>query len=773
MQAAAEEGPSLELPKVFSTSADEDLMLEYQRPPARANLASRRLDEVNAPQARTAAARPRDNILLIVWRHRTLVVVSVAVALVFGIIYVARATPIYGSSSLVCIQQNVPAVINDQLTGTGDYAGYLATQAELIHSSAILAKALTEPGVSEAQCLAGVENRIGWLKGSVSAALGKQDDFVTVSAEATDPADAAVVANGVVQAYIDYQDQQHKSTALEVLAVLQNQRDHEEADLKSIQQKMFEAKKASPELAMQTDRGNVVVNMLDKYGDVLMQAQLRAIDIQLAATEARSAGDDPVAIQQILNGLPAENIQSSNLDTMIGRTEQAREELDELTAALGVQHPRVIAKQHELNQLQAKLEASVLQAKVMLQSELATANQRIAALQEAVDDTRKSAMTLNVSQAEYDQLSQEAQSVERSLDLIDDRMKEVNVGEDTGTLTVSVLEPAKPNPTPIRPNRSHTLGLALAAGLILGVSLATVTDMFDHRIRTPEEVVGLLGLPILGVVPRIPGKRTAFEYGQEIQLSPRSEAAEAYRTIRTAVYFAMGDRQAKTLLITSPSPGDGKSTLASNLAIAMAQAGRRVLLIDADCRHPTQDKIFEGREGVGLSTVLRGGARLEEALQRTNIEKLEILPCGPLPDNPAELLDSRAMADLISLTSQQYDLVLVDSPPVAEITDARILAATCDGVVLVLRAGRSTRRMAQQARDGLASVGARILGVVINGMPRDKGGFQSAQYYGSGRYGYANGKAAKKAEANGEAKVHRVRSLLAESTNGNGNRDNY
>ena len=288
-----------------------------------------------------------------------------------------------------------------------------------------------------------------------------------------------------------------------------------------------------------------------------------------------------------------------------------------------------------------------------------------------------------------------------------------------------------------------------------GLGLAMLLDKVDQRIRSIEEISSLLETPILGVIPRIVRRVLPGEAGREIELRPRSGVAEAFRTVRTAIYFGGEERAAKTILVTSPTPGDGKSTTISNLAIAVSQAGRRVLLIDADCRRPVQHKTFKVDETPGLTGILTGRSTLADAVRPTGIDRLDLLQCGPLPHNPAELLDSQALLDLLAEAGRQYDQVLIDSPPVTLVSDARVLAASCDAAVLVLRAERSTRRGAQLAWNALASVGANLLGVVVNDLARPSGGYgYGYAYYGYGRYGYAP------AELNGNGH--------ANGTNGNG-----
>jgi len=202
------------------------------------------------------------------------------------------------------------------------------------------------------------------------------------------------------------------------------------------------------------------------------------------------------------------------------------------------------------------------------------------------------------------------------------------------------------------------------------------------------------------------------------------------------VFFGAPKGEAKTLLITSPTPADGKTTLTSNLAIAMAQAEQRVIIVDADFRKPMQRKVFGlDHENRGLSSVLAGTVRPEDAIHRTEIQGLDLLACGPDVPNPAEVLNSEAFAKLLELLANRYDRVVIDSPPVMPVTDALILGAVCDVAVLVLRAEKSTKKTCQQARHGLLSVGAHLLGVVVNDVPK-KGRYG---YYGSYGYYYGDG----------------------------------
>jgi capsular exopolysaccharide synthesis family protein len=300
-------------------------------------------------------------------------------------------------------------------------------------------------------------------------------------------------------------------------------------------------------------------------------------------------------------------------------------------------------------------------------------------------------------------------------------------------MEVNVVEPPHVAEAPSWPRKNRTLSVAIVLGGLLGAGLALLRDRMDGRLRSIDEVQTVIGLPILGVVPGMSGRRTAVARAMTVHLDPRSVVAEAYRTIRTAVYFGGNADCCKTILMTSPESGDGKTTSASNLAIAIAQTGRTVLLLDADFRKPTQHKNLDIKDVVGLSSVLGGHEPIEKAIQHTAVEGLDILPCGPIPANPSEILNSREFGELIDALAKRYDHILFDSPPVNVVTDARILGAVCDATILVLRADKSTRRAGEFARNALLAVGANVVGAVVNDAPRTRGYdvYGAAYYYGS------------------------------------------
>jgi capsular exopolysaccharide synthesis family protein len=274
-------------------------------------------------------------------------------------------------------------------------------------------------------------------------------------------------------------------------------------------------------------------------------------------------------------------------------------------------------------------------------------------------------------------------------------------------------------------------------GLLIGVVLAFAIEAFDNTVRTPEVAEELIGAPMLGLLPLLTDakKRSIQEAPLRdliVYREPTSLAAEACRSIRTNLMFLSAQKEVQLFVVTSPGPRDGKTTTAISLAITMAQAGARVLLVDTDLRKPRIHKSFGLNSQKGVSTAIMGEATLKDLIVHSEVPNLDVLPCGPIPPNPAELLHTDRFRQILAECRSKYDKVILDSPPTGPVTDPAIIGSVADGVLLVLRAGHTTRETASHARRHLTDAGARILGLVVNQTDR-KGG-----RYGYG-YGYSYG----------------------------------
>ncbi len=281
----------------------------------------------------------------------------------------------------------------------------------------------------------------------------------------------------------------------------------------------------------------------------------------------------------------------------------------------------------------------------------------------------------------------------------------------------------------------------LLLGTLAGAGLGYLAELSDKGFRTAEEIRRRLGLAVIGHIPQLApdeAARAAVEAGATA-LDPhlcayyraKSVEAEAYRAVRTALYFSTQGGGCNLIQVTSPDMGDGKSTLAANLAVSIAQSGKRVVLVDADLRRPRLHKMLGLPANLtGLASVIGGQATLADAVQQTAVPGLFVLPCGPLPPNPAELLTSPRLKEVLDELRASYDFVLVDTPPLLAVTDPCVVAPRVDGVVLTMRMSKKSRPKAERAREILTTLGVKVLGVVVNGVTPGKGGGQ----YGAGQY---------------------------------------
>jgi capsular exopolysaccharide synthesis family protein len=280
----------------------------------------------------------------------------------------------------------------------------------------------------------------------------------------------------------------------------------------------------------------------------------------------------------------------------------------------------------------------------------------------------------------------------------------------------------------------------LMAGLLAGIGLAYLADFTDKSFRNPDEVRVRLGLPVLGHVPFLQPDPDAVKKVAAGELAldpmllalfrPKSLEAEAYRAVRTALYFSVQGEGHRVLQVSSPNKGDGKSLMVANLAISMAQSGKKVLIIDADCRRPRQHKVFGLPNTHGTATVIAQGSDWKSAIQMTPVDGLWIMPSGPIPPNPAELLSSPRFSALLEAARPEFDYVLVDTPPLLAVTDPCVVAGHVDGLMLILRLSRQGRPQAERARQILLSLGVKILGVVVNGVTRQQGaGIYTSEHY--------------------------------------------
>jgi capsular exopolysaccharide synthesis family protein len=432
----------------------------------------------------------------------------------------------------------------------------------------------------------------------------------------------------------------------------------------------------------------------------------------------------------------------------------AKDKVD-LAGKYGAEHPRIKIIEAQMEAVskayQHEIDTNLKMFENRYQALVATEKSLMAMMEKE----KLNAIELSKLGVEYRPFERTAEENAKVYDLISKRQREVDLAGLLRSNNVRVLERAITPGAPSSPKPMQNLMIALACGLGLGIILAFAIETLDNTLKTQIDVETFLGVPVLGLIPIIgqgkldlKGKDKDGKTDDQVRerdlgvfRDPRSMAAECCRSIRTNILFMSPDHPIRTMVITSPSPQEGKTTTAINLAIAMAEAGGRVLLIDTDMRRPRLHRSFAVPNQVGVSTLILGNSRLEDAIKHTDIANLDVLPCGPVPPNPSELLHTKRFAQILADCGSRYERIILDSPPTSAVTDPAVLGNLADGVILIVKGASTTREAAAHARRQLISAKCRLLGVIVNEIDFSNPGYGYHYYYYRkySRYGYTYG----------------------------------
>ena len=714
-----------------------------------------------------------EDLFQILWRSRWIVLLTIAAALGIGLAYITIATPIYTSTSRIYVQQSGPKILTEAEGVMTQSKNYLYTQAELLKSTPILSSALERTEIKQLQVFNKIDNPIDYLKKKgLQVSVGKKDDIIDISFDSADPVEAAQHVNAVVDSYRSYHASRKRSTAGEVLKILQKEKLDRDKELAEKLKAMMALKSENIALAFEDRNSNIILDRLDTLSAELTQAELQMVEAKSVYENYKSMMNDPARLKLLAESERAKGVFIPNADEwskLETEYEQLHIQLSDLQKQPAHNQSAINALEDKVKQIDNKL---AFMYRKFAETQLAIAEQQYIAAKQKQEQIagyfeaqRREALEFNKQLAEYTILKSDWEQTKKLCDILDDRIKEINITEDTGSLNISVLETARPADKPSKPPKARYMAIALLIGIVFAGGLAFVRDRMDQRLRSMEEISAALGLPALGVIPSMSRREGPAIRGKKAYLDSRSVWAETYRTMRTAVLFSDTKAKSRTILVTSPQAGDGKTTVVSNLAIAMAQAGQKTLVLEADFRRPMQNKIFGvNHDNKGLSSVLAGTNELEEVIKTTCVSGLDLLTCGPELSNPSETLHNASFARLVKLLAKQYDRIIVDSPPVLPVTDAQILASICQITILVLRAEKSTRKASQQAHETLQRVGARVLGVVVNDVPKNgRYGFYGGDGYYNGAKGAGSRKikrkiSYKKSYTDAEKSEHSIRS---------------
>ena len=586
---------------------------------------------------------------------------------------------------------------------------------------------------------------VSTVAGGLHAEQVKETRTLKVTYLHTDPAIAAAVANAVAQDFIDktFEGKTEKFTSASKWL------DTTTRELKA------RVERADSELAEYSKSHNIFST--DGKGETLTTDKLSRLHDQSTRTETerllKQSVYEEVKAGRVA-GLPAA-FSDSKLTALQNKLDELQGAAEKLDLKYGPDHPEVMNTKLEIKNTKAQLETGrkALEDKLKAEYELAFRDEK--SLKIALSQAKGEAVQQNQDAIQYNILKQEVDTAKAMYTDFLQKTSQAKVEVAQQHNSMRLIQPARLPGGPVGPERFRMIMVGFFLSLVGGVGLAYFLEYVDNTIKTVEDVGRYVRLPALGVIPaisgaipsklrngsngkmltgnngkRVPAENENVPYASDrlALLDNRSSAAEAYRVVRTSMLLSTAGNPPKTVLVTSGQPGEGKTTTVVNTAISLAQLGSSVLIIDCDLRKPSTHKVFGLNYTSGLSTYLSRDIEVDGLIHKLQIPNLSLLPCGPIPPNPAELISSERMKNLLQMLTTRYDHILIDSPPLIHVTDPVILSSMVDGVILVVHGGRSTRAITQRARQELASVGAKVFGVVLNNVDMRREGYDEYYY---------------------------------------------
>jgi succinoglycan biosynthesis transport protein ExoP len=586
------------------------------------------------------------------------------------------------------------------------------------------------------------------VMGDLTISEVRDTQLINITFRHHDPEIAAKVANTVAEVFIREDRNQRVSNKATASDFLQKRISDLQTQIRSGEERLLNYGKTHEILSVEDDSQNIVLKRLESLNTELLKAETVRRDLEVQREAFNKAG----AAEDILKLPLAQQDQGAN--EVSRQLTAQRQKLTELQQTYTDEWPEVKSVKETI----AQLEADLAKVKVRLagtyeaQYQAAVKNEQV--LRAEFEKQRSATMQQNEDAISYKIIQQEVETNKKLLETILQRSKEVDISAASESSPVLLKNRATTPGGPSGPDRNRWILMAFALSLFAGVGVSFGREYLDQTIRSIEDVDRVVRLPSLGVIPALSaGKKKSLSKkaiaagqginprgGQELitALEAKSSAAEAYRQLRTSVLLSSAGHTSKLLLVTSSQPREGKTTTAVNTAISLAQTGASTLIIDCDMRKPRVHQLLNASNHMGVSLYLSGqNEDLSVLIQPHQIPNLSILPCGPIPPNPAELLGSEQMRKLLTELSDQFDHIVIDTPPVVSFADPVILSTMVDGVILVVRGGFSSRGIVLRSRQILTDVGAKIYGVVLN--DADMKASDSYYYYNS-YYGNYYGK---------------------------------
>ncbi|VBB43631.1 GumC2 (modular protein) [uncultured Desulfatiglans sp.] len=727
----------------------------------------------------------RDYLRVILKRRWTIITVFAVIFISVGI-YTYTATPIYKASTRLVIEKENPNVVSIEEVMAVDSSGtdYYQTQYKIIESRSVAREVISRLDLNESEeffpepkddILSNLKRSVretihSWKEGIqsllksgedkadastveldpdsalVSAFIGRievspirNSRLVDVGFEAKDPLLATRIVNTLAKAYIDQNLEIKLRAAQDAVRWLHERIEVERKKVEQAEQALLRYKEEHDIITdFTSDTEHVTAQKLAQLNAQVVDAEAIRVEAETRYQQALRLKGSPDlldSIPEVLNNELIRQIKTMEVDLF--------KRMSELSKKYGRNHPQMVAIEAELKTLERRKQQEINRVINSLKNHYEVAVAKEESLKLALANQKKESLELNQKAIQYSVLNREVESAREMYNLLIKRFKETTLTEDMRTGNIRVIDQAEVPRSPVKPNKKLNLLLGLIVGLVAGTGLAFFFEYLDNTIKIPDDLKQHLKIPYLGPTPLIeaagnPGDKGSPSTDLVCLHAPKSTASESFRGIRTNILFSSAEGAPQAILVTSPGPREGKTLTTTNLAVAMAQSGSKVVLVDCDLRRPKIHSLFGVSRERGFTNLLVGNAELDTTVVSTQVPNLDLIVSGPLPPNPSEMLGSTRMADLLAELRKRYDRILIDSPPITAVTDSVILSKYVDGVVLVIRAGDTVREVAKNALNQLQAVGAHILGGILNAVDIGKDKYYYYYYYQYYHYYYGD-----------------------------------
>ncbi|HLT37011.1 MAG TPA: polysaccharide biosynthesis tyrosine autokinase [Enhygromyxa sp.] len=706
-------------------------------------------------------------LLAILGRRWLVLTVTTVLAIAIGVLVISLLRPQWRATATLVVNPSGPQVL-DKVRGVNDeessdrqsYKQYFETQREIISSRKVSETAIARLGLADDSTFLGTDGiRDAELREQAEAAIDPVarlqsmvrveevggSRVMAISVEYPDPELARDIANEVAKAYLAHITRRRSDTGDKARTDLEVELAAADEQLQAAERalELFKRENKITSISLE-DRQNLIAQTISTLSAAAKAAQADRIAIEATYRQAKALHDE--------GSLAGASLLSSGerilFDRMLSERLDAEREFNEVDMRYGEKHPQWQKAKRRVELIDDRIEKESKGLIRTFEARYRAAAETERKLEDALEAEAEKAIELGKLEPAYRLLERETENAADSYARLRSRTDEIEVSNRVEIPPVEVLDFATLPEQPVRPRKVLVLAIAAMVGLSFGAVFAVVVDMRDHRIRSVADLdrtLSAFGLPTIGQLPLLPAdpalgvgniraqrrRRDLYTYQY-----PQSLMAERCRGIRTSLAFMLSTDRSLVLLVTSPASSEGKSSTAMNLALSYCQAKKKVCLVDADMRRPRIHQVFPppvGKEEYGLATVLQGEHELVDALQgelEGAPETLQVLPCGRIPEHPAELIESPAYRKVMAELRERFDVVIIDSPPALPVTDPLLLAPLVDGVILVARCRSTTRIDIQRALTQLRQGDNNLLGVVLNELDaRDEGSRYGSEYY--------------------------------------------